>query len=107
MARTPGSGRRKGTPNVLTSQFKDAVRITYDAIGGHAAFAEWARTNRGAYYSIAARLLPGEMQVRADQPVLRVIVDRGFKLRDQEARHHAAPATFENSSPPLLKGDGG
>ena len=66
MARTPGSGRQAGSPNKITTAFKDAVRIVYDDIGGHPAFAAWARENPTEFYKIAARLIPSEVNVKAD-----------------------------------------
>lgn len=53
-------GRKAGTPNKITTAFKGAVQLTYDAIGGHAAFADWAKTNPTEFYRIAARLIPTE-----------------------------------------------
>ena len=54
-------GRQAGTPNKITAQFKEAVQIVYEDIGGHAAFAAWARENPGDFYRIAARLIPTEI----------------------------------------------
>ncbi len=54
------AGRKRGTPNKLTASFKEAIRLAYDEIGGHAAFAAWARENPGEFYKIAARLIPAE-----------------------------------------------
>jgi hypothetical protein len=54
-------GRQAGTPNKVTTAFKDAVRIVYEDIGGHKAFAEWARENPGDFYRIASRLIPTEI----------------------------------------------
>jgi len=56
-------GRQAGTPNKITTVFKDAVRIVYDEIGGHSAFAEWAKDNPGDFYKIASKLIPAE-QIR-------------------------------------------
>ncbi len=53
-------GRQAGTPNKVTTAFKDAVRIVYEDIGGHKAFAEWASKNPGDFYRIASRLIPAE-----------------------------------------------
>ncbi len=36
-------GRQVGTPNKVTTIFKDAVRTVYEDIGGHTAFATWQR----------------------------------------------------------------
>jgi hypothetical protein len=59
-------GRQAGTPNRITSQFKDAVRTVYEDIGGHAAFAEWAKANQGDFYRIAAKLIPTEAPTGQD-----------------------------------------
>jgi len=79
MARPKGceklGGRRRGTPNKITAAFKDAVRIVYEDIGGHAAFAAWARKNPSEFYRIAARLIPTEV-VRPEGEHLTVIVQR-------------------------------
>ncbi len=53
-------GRQVGTPNKVTTVFKDAVRTVYEDIGGHAAFASWAREHPTDFYKIAARLIPIE-----------------------------------------------
>lgn len=59
-------GRQRGTPNKITTVFKDAVRTVYEDIGGHAAFAEWARANPSDFYRIAAKLIPTEAPASQD-----------------------------------------
>jgi len=59
-------GRKTGTPNKVTTVFKDAVRTVYEDIGGHAAFAEWARENPGDFYRICAKLIPTEAAPQFD-----------------------------------------
>jgi len=53
-------GRQVGAPNKVTAVFKDAVRTVYEDIGGHTAFAAWAKKNQTDFYKIAARLIPTE-----------------------------------------------
>jgi hypothetical protein len=53
-------GRKAGTANRVTTVFKDAVRTVYEDIGGHAAFAEWARGNPSDFYRICSKLIPTE-----------------------------------------------
>lgn len=62
--RVKSGGRTKGTPNAVTAKFKDAVQIVYDEIGGHEAFAEWARANRSDFYRICSKLIPAEAAAR-------------------------------------------
>jgi len=59
-------GRQVGTPNKVTTIFKDAVRTVYEDIGGHAAFAEWAKEHPTDFYRIAARLIPTETASKED-----------------------------------------
>lgn len=68
-------GRRRGTPNRFTAQFRDALRIVYDEIGGHEAFAAWARENRGDFYRIMSKLLPAEVaRPREESAALKVVL---------------------------------
>jgi len=59
-------GRQVGTPNKVTTIFKDAVRTVYEDIGGHTAFAEWAKEHPTDFYRIAARLIPTETASKED-----------------------------------------
>jgi len=67
-------GRQKGSVNRITRAFKDAVRVVYDDIGGHAAFAAWARENPGDFYRIAARLIPSEVRIQEQRKVAVIVV---------------------------------
>lgn len=81
-------GRTKGTPNKITAAFKDAVRVVYEDIGGHPAFASWARENPGDFYRIAARLIPTEVHSTGGAGIT-VILDRacgGAVSLDSEAQ---------------------
>lgn len=55
-------GRQKGTPNKLTSTFREAIQVAYEGIGGHDGFTGWAEDNKTEFYKIAARLIPTEIQ---------------------------------------------
>lgn len=67
-------GRQVGTPNKVTAIFKDAVRTVYEDIGGHAAFAAWAKENPTDFYKIAARLIPTETVSKEDTNITVKIV---------------------------------
>lgn len=69
-AKTPGSGRKKGSRNKVTLAFKEAVLRAYDGIGGDRAFQLWATRNRTEYYKIAARLIPHEVVGPSDGSAL-------------------------------------
>lgn len=88
-------GRQKGSLNRVTTAFKDAVRIVYDDIGGHSAFAAWARENPTEFYRIAARLIPTEIATRGDNTIT-VVVNRDCG--------GALNATGEQDVVPMLPG---
>ena len=80
MAFLPGrpktGGRRAGVPNRLTTAFREAVQLVYEGIGGHEAFAKWAKENPTEFYRIAARLIPTEMRDKGDDNRVVVNVNR-------------------------------
>lgn len=75
-----GPGRPRGTQNKVTTSFKDAVKLVYQDIGGHTAFASWARENPTDFYKICSRLIPSEVNVKGES-ALTVIVNRGVSIQ--------------------------
>ena len=75
-------GRKVGAPNKVTAIFKDAVRTVYEDIGGHTAFAAWAKENPTEFYRIAARLIPTEMATQGTS--INVIINR-FPSQTEDA----------------------
>jgi hypothetical protein len=75
-------GRQQGTPNRITTAFKQAVQIVYDEIGGHQAFAAWARENQTDFYRIASRLIPTE--ITSPDNSVTIIVERGSTIEQSE-----------------------
>ena len=72
--RTVGSGRKAGTPNQATASVKDAFQVAFDLTGGPEGLARWAmqkvktkqglvQPNLGAFYELAAKLIPSESRV--------------------------------------------
>ena len=87
-------GRQVGTPNRINVAFREAVQIVYEALGGHAAFTQWAQENPTEFYRIAARLIPGEMREHTPSTV-NIIVDRSCK-------HVAEVPTISTTAKPGL-----
>jgi len=60
-------GRQAGTPNKLTTSFKDLVQKTFEKLeedgdGMHI----WAKSNKTDFYKIASKLIPQEMGIKAE-----------------------------------------
>jgi hypothetical protein len=58
IGRKTGGGSRKGIPNKLTTAAKEAFELAFDELGGAEALAVWARSHRGEFYKLYARLIP-------------------------------------------------
>ena len=57
-------GRKAGTPNQVTTTFKEGVLLAFEGIGGIDAFTKWARRNRGIFYTkIAVKLIPHDVSL--------------------------------------------
>lgn len=51
-------GRKKGTPNRMTADAKEAIRLAAEGAGGVPALTEWARKNPDRFWPLYARLIP-------------------------------------------------
>lgn len=72
-------GRRKGTPNKVTTSAKDCIAMTAKALGGHKRLAEWAKEskeNEKAFWTqIYPKILPHQITGDSDNP-LTVVVEK-------------------------------
>lgn len=78
------SGRKRGTPNKITTAFKDAVRTVYEEIGGNTAFAAWAKENPTDFYKIASRLIPTEIASRENSGITIIVNRMGYETIQDE-----------------------
>lgn len=51
-------GRKKGTPNKISRDIREAVLQSFATVGGAAYLAEQARANPTAYLSLVGKVLP-------------------------------------------------
>ena len=61
-----GGGRAKGTPNKITRSVRSAfeqVFLSLQEKGGASSLEKWADNHPAAFYQLAARLIPAEMQI--------------------------------------------
>jgi hypothetical protein len=80
--RKPGTkktgGRRKGTPNKITSLAKDAIAVAAEELGGAERLVKWAREDpaneRVFWGTIYPKLLPLQVTGDADAPVVTKLI---------------------------------
>ena len=88
-------GRQAGVANRLTTAFKTAVQIVYEDIGGHKAFAEWARENPGDFYRIASRLIPTEIAATGESLNRSITVQLSFVKPVERSIDNPLALTYE------------
>jgi len=73
--KTPGSGRKKGTPNKNTVAVKEALQAAFAGIGGVEQLTKFAKSNPEEFYKLWVKMLPQEVKntVAMDPSVLAAI----------------------------------
>ena len=62
--RPEGAGRKKGTPNKLTMEAREAIELAFEGAGGVATLTEWAKENPTPFYTaVWARIIPKDINV--------------------------------------------
>ena len=77
--RPANAGRRPGSQNKVTRDFKAAVAAVFNAGGGEGWLLKWAKKNPGEFFTIAARLVPKEIAGEIDvhttgEPTVRIVL---------------------------------
>lgn len=67
-------GRTKGTPNKITKTVKEALLIAFNELQEHreANLYSWGLKNPTAFYNVAAKLIPTEINATVDKVVVEV-----------------------------------
>ena len=66
-------GRKKGVPNKITRDIREAVLQSFETVGGAAYLAEQARANPTAYLTLVGKVLPLQVTGENGGPVKLVV----------------------------------
>lgn len=55
-------GRKKGTPNRVSTSVKESLKSVYERLGGDDAMLEWAAQNPDEFYRHWIKMLPTEVK---------------------------------------------
>jgi hypothetical protein len=54
-------GRKKGAPNKVTTQAKEAFNLAFEGMGGVTALTDWGNENKTEFYKLYARNIPQQV----------------------------------------------
>ena len=60
--KTPGSGRKKGTPNVVTAKLKDAIENAFNEVGGQKYLVKVANDDVRTFCTLLGKVLPTQIE---------------------------------------------
>lgn len=74
----PNAGRSKGTPNKLTATVKDAIIAAFNELQNdpNANLIAWGKKNTTAFYMVASKVIPSEINHSLDNKVITVITPK-------------------------------
>lgn len=70
--RRPGSGRKKGSPNKLTADVKQAIYAAFDKVGGVQYLVDVAKTNPQVFCTLLGKLIPYQVSNDPESPITGV-----------------------------------
>lgn len=74
MARPKGSpklgGRKKGTPNRVTTSMRQAWLDAFERLGGVESLVAWGQSNPDDFYKAVTKLIPTEIVGNAAEPLV-------------------------------------
>jgi hypothetical protein len=73
-------GRKKGTPNKVTTTVRENTLAVFDQIGGRAMMAEWAAENLTEFYRLYGRMAPSDPDAPGgtDNPINHSLTIKGI-----------------------------
>ena len=67
-------GRKKGVPNKVTVQAREAFQLAFDGIGGAPALQQWGLANLTEFFKLYARLIPVEHTGKDGDAAIQTVV---------------------------------
>ena len=71
-----GSGRKKGVPNKITRDLREAILEAFSALGGVEYLKRVAITDPKSFCALLGKLVPVKVEGEDSPPMLKVMVDR-------------------------------
>lgn len=62
-------GRKKGVPNKITANIKDAFADAFEKRGGSQALYQWSLDNATEFYKLASKLIPADINNKVEGDV--------------------------------------
>ena len=68
-----GSGRKKGVPNKIGGEIKEAIALAFVELGGKDYLVELGKTDPRTFCTLAGKLIPTQIAGDEDSPVKHVL----------------------------------
>lgn len=62
-----GAGRKKGVPNKLTTDMKNAIAEAFEELGGKDYLVQLGKSDPRTFCTLAAKLVPQQTQITGDE----------------------------------------
>jgi hypothetical protein len=87
------NGRPRGSPNKLTTLMHEGLQYVYNELGGHDAFAAWARKHPSQLYALLPKSILREREANAVGTDATVIINDGSRpvFEERQAIDFVAP----------------
>jgi len=79
-----GAGRKKGVPNKLTANVREAIQKAFLEAGGESYLVKIAKEDPRTFCTLLGKLLPTQVDAQVDQPIQYTIVT-GVPRADDES----------------------
>ncbi len=98
-------GRKKGSPNKVTSCVREALTETFTLVGDVPALATWARENPTAFYTLWVKMMPAKTEVSGPDGGAIPIENRDSTAQREIERLKEEIALLDAETAPVPNGD--
>ena len=79
-----GAGRKRGVPNMLTANIKEAVQNAFLEVGGENYLVKVAKEDPRTFCTLLGKILPTQVEAKAEEPITYQFIT-GVPRRDDDS----------------------
>lgn len=90
-------GKPKGTRNKISKNIKQVFLSVFEEMSGQQALLEWAQENRDAFFSMIAKLLPKDIEIKSENEQTINIISSIPEPRPLSPEYAKPPRKLKNT----------